>query len=87
MALSFWLASRFTIHTTHRHILFVLYLRGFGMGLTFAPLNLFSLGFPINMLVGLVCFATLLYNLPDHYLHLANFVLQQLDALKGHYGG
>ena len=51
------------------------------------PLNLFSLGFPINMLVGLVCFATLLYNLPDHYLHLANFVLQQLDALKGHYGG
>lgn len=51
------------------------------------PLNLFSLGFPINMLAGLVCFATLLYNLPDHYLHLANFVLQQLDALKGHYGG
>ena len=36
---------------------------------------------------GLICFATLLYNLPDHYLHLANFVLQQLDALKGHYGG
>ncbi|MNI64069.1 flagellar biosynthesis protein FliR [compost metagenome] len=51
------------------------------------PLNLYSLGFPINMLAGLVCFATLLYNLPDHYLHLANFVLQQLDALKGHYGG
>jgi flagellar biosynthetic protein FliR len=39
------------------------------------------------MLAGLICFATLLYNLPDHYLHLANFVLQQLDALKGHYGG
>ncbi|HFZ8994057.1 TPA: flagellar biosynthetic protein FliR [Citrobacter freundii] len=50
-------------------------------------LNLYSLGFPINMLAGMVCFATLLYNLPDHYLHLANFVLQQLDALKGHYGG
>ena len=43
MALSFWLASRFTRHTTHGHILFILYLRGFGMGLTFAPLNLFSL--------------------------------------------
>lgn len=43
MALSFWLASRFTLHTTHSHILLVLYLRGFGMGLTFAPLNLFSL--------------------------------------------
>lgn len=43
LALSFYLASRFTLHTTHRHILFVLYIRGFGMGLTFAPLNLFSL--------------------------------------------
>lgn len=43
LALSFYLSSRFTLHTTHRHILFVLYVRGFGMGLTFAPLNLFSL--------------------------------------------
>lgn len=43
LALSFYLASHFTLHTTHRHILFVLYIRGFGMGLTFAPLNLFSL--------------------------------------------
>ena len=43
LLLSFWLASRFTLHTTHGHILFILYLRGFGMGLTFAPLNLFSL--------------------------------------------
>lgn len=43
LALSFYLASRFTLHTTHRHILFVLYIRGFGMGLTIAPLSLFSL--------------------------------------------
>lgn len=43
LALSFYLASRFTLHTTHRHILFVLYIRGFGMGLTVAPLSLFSL--------------------------------------------
>lgn len=43
MALSFYLSSRFTIDTTHHHILAVLYLRGLGMGLTFAPLNLFSL--------------------------------------------
>lgn len=50
-------------------------------------LNLYSLGFPINMLAGMVCFGTLIYNLPDHYLQLADFVLQQLDALKGHYGG
>lgn len=43
LALSFYLASRFTLQTTHRHILFVLYIRGLGMGLTFAPLSLFSL--------------------------------------------
>lgn len=43
MALSFYLASHFTLHTTHRHILLVLYLRGLGMGLTFAPLNIFAL--------------------------------------------
>lgn len=43
MALSFYLASRFTAQTTHRHILGVLYLRGLGMGLTFAPLSFFSL--------------------------------------------
>lgn len=43
MALSFWLASRFTLHTSHSHIVAILYLRGLGMGLTFAPLNLFAL--------------------------------------------
>lgn len=43
MTLSFWLSSRFTAHTHHAAIMTVLYLRGFGMGLTFAPLNTFSL--------------------------------------------
>ncbi|WP_298062976.1 DHA2 family efflux MFS transporter permease subunit [uncultured Rikenella sp.] len=43
MTLSFWFASRFTAETHHSAIMTVLYLRGFGMGLTFAPLNIFSL--------------------------------------------
>lgn len=43
MSLSFFLASRFTVDTTHSAIMVVVYLRGFGMGLTFAPLNTFSL--------------------------------------------
>ncbi|WP_418991073.1 DHA2 family efflux MFS transporter permease subunit [Alistipes sp.] len=43
LAWSFWMASRFTLHTTHHHILFVLYVRGLGMGLAFAPLSYFSL--------------------------------------------
>lgn len=45
-------------------------------------LNLYSLGFPVNMLAGLICFAGLLSNLPNHYLHLANIVLSQFDALR-----
>ncbi|EGC2371709.1 TPA: flagellar biosynthetic protein FliR [Escherichia coli] len=59
----------------------------FNMGMSMAVMNDPSSGASTTVLAGLVCFATLLYNLPDHYLHLANFVLQQLDALKGHYGG
>lgn len=43
MTLSFYMASRFTAETHHSGIMTVLYLRGFGMGLTFAPLNIFSL--------------------------------------------
>ena len=43
MTLSFWLAGRFTAETHRSAIMTVLYLRGFGMGLTFAPLNIFSL--------------------------------------------
>lgn len=43
LGLSFYLGSRFTLHTSHSHILLVLYLRGMGMGLAFAPLNFFSL--------------------------------------------
>lgn len=60
---------------------------GFGLLNRVSPaLNLYSLGFPINMLAGMVCFAGLLYNLPDHYLHLANFVLSQFDALRVNHG-
>lgn len=45
-------------------------------------LNLYSLGFPINMLAGLLCFASLLYSVPDHYLDLTNAILRQMDALR-----
>lgn len=49
-------------------------------------LNLYSLGFPINMLAGLVCFAALMFSVPDHYMHLVNIVLHQLDKLKVSHG-
>lgn len=60
---------------------------GFGLLNRVSPaLNLYSLGFPITMLMGMVCFAALLYALPDHFLHLANFVLGQFDALRLNHG-
>ncbi|WP_318371978.1 flagellar biosynthetic protein FliR [Enterobacter sp.] len=60
---------------------------GFGLLNRVSPaLNLYSLGFPVNMLAGMVCFAALLYVLPDHFLHLANFVLSQFDALRTGHG-
>lgn len=43
LTLSFYFASRFSIHTSHSHILWVLYIRGLGMGLAFAPLSTFAL--------------------------------------------
>ena len=45
-------------------------------------LNLFSLGFPISMLFGLLCLMLLSTNIPDHYLNLTNTVLDQLDKLR-----
>ncbi|EIC82596.1 flagellar biosynthetic protein FliR [Serratia sp. M24T3] len=46
-------------------------------------LNLFSLGFPICMLFGLLCLILLVANVPEHYLNLTNEVLRHLDLLRG----
>lgn len=47
-------------------------------------LNLFSLGFPIGMLFGLLCLLLLAINIPDHYLHLTNEILTQFERMKVH---
>lgn len=87
LALSWVIASAMLLALPTTFIMLVVQ-GSFGLLNRISPaLNLYSLGFPINMLAGMVCFGTLIYNLPDHYLQLADFVLQQLDALKGHYGG
>lgn len=60
---------------------------GFGLLNRISPaLNLYSLGFPVAMLAGLLCFAALLSTLPDHYLQLVNRVLTEFDALRGTHG-
>lgn len=43
LAVSFWMAGHFTADTTHTDIILTLCIRGLGMGLVFAPLNVFSL--------------------------------------------
>lgn len=45
-------------------------------------LNLFSLGFPISMLFGLLCMGLMITNIPEHYLHLTNDILARLDAMR-----
>ncbi|MCC8173456.1 MAG: DHA2 family efflux MFS transporter permease subunit [Odoribacter sp.] len=43
LAISFWMASSFSLDTTRSDIIKMLCVRGLGAGLTFAPLNVYSL--------------------------------------------
>ena len=44
-------------------------------------MNLFSLGFPITILVGLLCIYMTLPNLPENYLHLTRELLDNIAAM------
>ena len=44
-------------------------------------MNLFSLGFPITILVGLLCIYMTLPNLPENYLHLTRDLLDNIGAM------
>jgi flagellar biosynthesis protein FliR len=58
---------------------------GFGLLNRVSPtLNLFSLGFPISMLFGLLCISMMVTNIPDHYLNLTNEILAKFDAIRVH---
>ncbi|MGV7092747.1 flagellar biosynthetic protein FliR [Siccibacter turicensis] len=87
VALSFgWVLSAAMLLALPTTFIMLVVQIGFGFLNRVSPaLNLFSLGFPVNMLAGLCCFAALLYQLPDHYLQLANAVLHQLDTLRSSY--
>ncbi|WP_336934273.1 flagellar biosynthetic protein FliR, partial [Atlantibacter hermannii] len=78
-----WVLSAATLLAMPTTFIMLVVQMGFGFLNRVSPaLNLFSLGFPVNMLAGLCCFAALLYALPDHYLHLTNNVLHLLDTLR-----
>jgi flagellar biosynthetic protein FliR len=44
-------------------------------------MNLFSLGFPITILVGLMCIYMTVPNLPEHYLHLTRELLDNIGVM------
>ena len=44
-------------------------------------MNLFSLGFPITILVGLLCIYLSMPNLPENYLHLTRELLDNIGSL------
>lgn len=53
---------------------------GFGLLNRIAPtLNLFSLGFPLVTLFGLLVLIFLIHSLPDHYVRMSNQIINFLD--------
>ncbi len=57
---------------------------GFGLLNRVAPtLNLFSLGFPLVTLFGLLTLSTLFHTLPEHYVRLTGQILDMLDKQLG----
>lgn len=61
---------------------------GFGLINRVAPaLNLFSLGFPVVTLFGLLTLGLVLHYLPQHYLRLSGQMLNLLQGMMGARGG
>lgn len=78
-----WLISSSILIALPASFVMLLVQGSFGLLNRISPtLNLFSLGFPISMLFGLLCLALMLSNLPHHYLDLTNYILAKLDTLR-----
>lgn len=79
-----WIMSAATLMALPTTFIMLTVQGTFGLLNRISPsLNLFSLGFPIAMLFGLLCLVLLIAHVPEHYLNLTNDVLTQLDALRG----
>ncbi|MEX3020593.1 flagellar biosynthetic protein FliR [Kluyvera sp. STS39-E] len=78
-----WIMSAATLIALPTTFVMLIVQGGFGLLNRVSPtLNLFSLGFPISMLFGLLCISMLVTNIPDHYIHLTNEILAKLDAIR-----
>lgn len=80
-----WIMSSATLIALPTTFVMLIVQGGFGLLNRVSPtLNLFSLGFPISMLFGLLCISMLMTNIPDHYLNLTNEILAKFDAIRVH---
>lgn len=78
-----WLISSALLIALPTSFVMLMVQGSFGLLNRISPtLNLFSLGFPISMLFGLLCLGLLVSNIPDHYLNLTNYILTQLDTMR-----
>lgn len=80
-----WIMSSATLIAIPTTFVMLIVQGGFGLLNRVSPtLNLFSLGFPISMLFGLLCISLMMNNIPDHYLNLTNKILARLEAVRSH---
>ncbi|MDX6020107.1 flagellar biosynthetic protein FliR [Scandinavium sp. V105_16] len=78
-----WIMSSATLIALPTTFVMLIVQGGFGLLNRVSPtLNLFSLGFPISMLFGLLCISMMITNIPDHYLNLTNEILARLEAVR-----
>lgn len=78
-----WIMSSATLIALPTTFVMLIVHGGFGLLNRVSPtLNLFSLGFPISMLFGLLCMTLIIANVPDHYLNLTNEILARLDNMR-----
>lgn len=78
-----WIMASATLIALPTTFVMLIVQGGFGLLNRVSPtLNLFSLGFPISMLFGLLCISMLVTSIPDHYLNLTNEILAKLDAIR-----
>ena len=78
-----WVMSAATLIALPTTFVMLIVQGGFGLLNRISPsLNLFSLGFPISMLFGLLCVSMMISNIPDHYLNLTTTILAKLDAVR-----
>ncbi|WP_439411897.1 flagellar biosynthetic protein FliR [Enterobacter ludwigii] len=78
-----WIIASATLLSLPTTFVMLIVQGGFGLLNRISPsLNLYSLGFPISMLFGLLCLSMMMSNIPEHYLHLVNTVLAQLDKVR-----